>query len=85
MEKKWFPFKLDHTAPDGEGLIINKATETGILSLDGLAFNIDEEKFPMAIYEIVITDVTHGIEKDWLLPPLRVDLKVLDSTPINPA
>jgi len=23
MEKKWFPFKLDHSAPEDEGYVIN--------------------------------------------------------------
>jgi len=58
MEKRWFPFKLDHSAPEDEGYIINKSSVEGLLSLEGLTFNIDEEKFPMAVYEIVITDVT---------------------------
>jgi len=39
----------------------------------------------MAVYEMVITDVTKGVDEDVILPPMRVDLKVLDSTPINPA
>ena len=37
----------------------------------------------MAVYEMVITDVTQGIDAEWLLEPMRVDLKVLDSTPIG--
>jgi len=52
------------------------------LSLEGLTFELDADTFPMAVYELVITDVTEGVDQDWLLDPLRVDLKVFDSTPI---
>lgn len=58
MEKKWFPYRLDHQAPEDAPMTIVKSTTNGILTIEGLSFNIDEEKFPMAVYEIVITDVT---------------------------
>ena len=81
-EKQWIPFKLDHSNPDDSQCKIRKATEAGVLSVEGLTFVLDEEKFPMAVYELVITDVTEGVDPDWLLAPIRVDLKVFDSTPI---
>ena len=80
--KQWIPFKLDHSNPDDNQLKISKATEKGVLTVEGLSFVLDEEKFPMAVYELVITDVTEGVDPDFHLPPTRVDLKVFDSTPI---
>ena len=83
MEKKWFPYKLDHQAAEGEPMMIRKSTQGGVLTLEGLSFVLDPESFPMGVYEIVITDVTEGVEPEWHLEPLRVDLKIFDSTPIQ--
>ena len=65
MEKKWFRYKLDHQAGDDEDLTIRKSTQNGVLSVENLSFVIDPEKFPMGVYEIVITDVTEGVEEGW--------------------
>ena len=42
MVKKWFQYRLDHSVPEDSPATILKATEEGILNVDGLTFNIDE-------------------------------------------
>ena len=47
------------------------------MSIEGLKFDLIPEKFKSGTYEIVITDVTQGIQNH--LEPMRMDLKVFDS------
>jgi hypothetical protein len=42
-----------------------------------LKFELIPEKFKSGTYEIVVTDITQGIENH--LEPMRMDLKVFDS------
>jgi hypothetical protein len=58
-------------------MVIKKCTEKGYLNVEGLKYELIPEKFKAGTYEIVITDVTSGIENH--LEPMRMDLKVFDS------
>ena len=51
--------------------------------MENLTYVIDPVKFPMAVYEVVVTDITEGIDDDWKMEPVRLDLRVFDSTPIT--
>lgn len=51
----------------------------GVLSVEGLKFQLIPEKFEAGSYEIVITDKTNGIEESKYLETTRLDLKIFDS------
>ena len=38
MEKKWFPYKLDHQAAEGEPMMIRKSTQGGVVLIGGCCF-----------------------------------------------
>lgn len=54
-------------------------TTNGLISIEGLTYEFTEGQFESGAYEIVITDVTKGIEESKLLPPMRLDIKIIDS------
>ena len=58
-------------------MVIKKCTEKGFLKVEDLKFELIPEKFKSGTYEIVIKDVTDGIQNH--LEPMRMDLKVFDS------
>lgn len=76
MEKKWILYKIDQKS---EEMVIRKTTEGGKFSVGDLTYKLDPESFPSGTYEIVITDVTRGIEDSQKLAETRIDLKLIDS------
>ena len=53
-------------------------SENGNAVVEGITYEMSED-FQSGSYEIVITDVTRGIEPHDKLPITRIDLKVFDS------
>jgi len=47
--------------------------------VEDIEYALDEETFKPGMYEIVITDITRGIEESERLEPTRLDFKVFDS------
>ena len=54
-------------------------TEKGETKIENLSFNIDPETLPSGQYEVVIRDITHGIEESARREEKRLDLKLLNS------
>ena len=75
-EKKWVRYPINQETDE---IIMRKVTVDGVLSVEGLKFELIPEKFESGSYEIVITDKTVGIPEDKLLDPTRLDLKIFDS------
>lgn len=46
--------------------------------MTGLEYQLDDN-FKGGLYELIITDVTKGLDPNKLLPALRIDLKIFDS------
>lgn len=46
--------------------------------MSDLTYKLDDN-FKGGLFELIITDVTKGLEESKLLPPLRIDLKIFDS------
>ena len=74
VKKEWVQYPVDQA---NDVMVIKKCTEKGILNVEGLKFELIPEKFKAGTYEIVVTDVTKGIENH--LEQMRMDLKVFDS------
>lgn len=60
-------------------MTVKLATEAGQTQLEGLTFKLDNETLPAGTYEVVIKDVTHGIEESQRREMKRFDLKLFDS------
>ena len=60
-------------------MVIRKTTEEGKFTVGNLVYKLDPESFPSGTYEIVVTDVTAGIEASKRLQETRIDLKLIDS------
>lgn len=74
-EEKWIVYKLDQRSQD---VSVTAATEKGELRVEGITFALGDG-FKAGNYEIVISDVTLGIEDDEKLLPQRLDLRIFDS------
>ena len=74
-EKRWIQYKFDQTK---EEPMVTICTEGGLVCVEGITYAFDEG-FSAGLYEIVITDVTRGIEQLEKLPITRIDLKLFDS------
>ena len=74
-ETKWIQYKLDQSSSD---LLHRQITYEGKLKMTGLEYKFDDQ-FKGGLYELVIRDVTVGLEESKLLPSLRIDLRVIDS------
>ena len=75
FETKWVQYKLDQSQDD---LIHRQVTYEGKLKMVNLEYQLDDT-FKGGLYELIVRDVTEGLEEAKLLPTLKIDLKVFDS------
>lgn len=73
IPEEWVQYPIDQA---NDVLVLKKCTEKGFLSVEGLTYALSDT-FKAGNYEIVITDVTQGIENH--LESMRMDIKVFDS------
>jgi hypothetical protein len=53
-------------------------SQNGTLKLENLTFALDDN-FKAGLYELIVRDVTHGIDPSDILPEQRIDMKFVDS------
>lgn len=75
-KEEWVQYKFDQSKDE---LATRICTTKGLISIEGLTYEFEEGKFESGAYEIVITDVTKGIDESKLLPPMRLDIRIIDS------
>lgn len=74
-EKVWVQYKLDQSR-DEVALYI--PTDKGEIQVNDIVFKLDDH-LKAGMYEIVITDITQGLDESKKMPETRIDLKLFDS------
>lgn len=74
-EEKWIDYKFDQKSSNKS---VCYASQKGILQIEDIVYELNEH-FKVGMYEIIITDVTVGLEDEFKLQPTRIDLKLTDS------
>ena len=75
-EEKWVLYKINQTQEDMKQIV--RTDCHGKTCISDLEFVIDDN-FKSGLYEIVITDVTPGLDENERLYETRLDFKIFDS------